>query len=161
MQIHKTKTLQTKSCPKTTPNKTDSHTPSSPSKSSAKSSLKKPSRCAPNTKFATTTSSLPLKNQTSASSSISDTHSPNKPLPLYVHFCLLKESTQSIFRDDIFDKIGNPTFWSIQPNTENNLITVRSFLWPGYLAYLFTNRNVFGGVYFGNGIKNVDLPFYI
>ncbi len=38
---------------------------------------------------------------------------------------------------------------------------MRSFLWPGYLAYLFTTRNVFGGVYFGNGIKNVDLPFYI
>jgi len=28
-------------------------------------------------------------------------------------------------------------------------------LWPGYIAYSFTNRNVFGGLYFGNGLKNV------
>ena len=77
------------------------------------------------------------------------------------NFYMSLEGTQSIFRDDIFDKIENQTFWSIQPNTESNLITARSFLWPGYLAYLSTSRNVFGGVYFGNGIKNVDLPFYI
>ena len=41
------------------------------------------------------------------------------------------------------------------------MISVRSLLWPGYLSYVFLKRNIFGGIYFGNGIKNVDLPFYI
>ena len=71
------------------------------------------------------------------------------------------ESTQSIFRSDIFDPIENISFWSIQSNTENNLISVRSLLWQGYVSYVFTKRNIFGAIYFGNGLKNADLPFYI
>jgi len=34
-------------------------------------------------------------------------------------------------------------------------------MWPGYVGYVFTQKSVFGGIYFGNGIKNVDLAFYI
>ena len=40
-------------------------------------------------------------------------------------------------------------------------VTLRSFLWPGYIAYHKANTKLFGGAYFGNGLKNVDLAFYL
>ncbi len=33
-------------------------------------------------------------------------------------------------------------------------------LWPGYVSYHRANSKIFGGLYIGNGIKNVDLPFF-
>jgi radial spoke head protein 9 len=49
----------------------------------------------------------------------------------------------------------------VQPNTKNDLTTIRNISWPGYLGYVFQERNTFGGIYYGNGIKNVDLAFYV
>lgn len=40
-------------------------------------------------------------------------------------------------------------------------MTLRSLLWPGYVGYHRTNSNIFGGAYFGTGVKNVDLPFLL
>ena len=51
--------------------------------------------------------------------------------------------------------------WSIQSDESKTQITIRSLLWMGYAAYHRTNSSIFGGVYFGDGIKNVDLPFII
>jgi hypothetical protein len=34
-------------------------------------------------------------------------------------------------------------------------------LWQGYVSYVFTKRNIFGGIYFGNGLKNADLPIIV
>lgn len=68
---------------------------------------------------------------------------------------------EAIFSFDLFDRVQNPYFWSAQVNTSQTLGTVRSFLWPGYLAYVFFNKALFGGVYYGNGIKQTELPFYV
>lgn len=77
---------------------------------------------------------------------------------------ILLETNESIFRDDIFDPIieDNPKgAWSIQTDTSGMLTTVRSLLWPGYVAYNVQSGKNFGGVYLGDGIKNKDLPFML
>lgn len=51
--------------------------------------------------------------------------------------------------------------WRLQFNTLDRLVTVRNLLWPGYSAYHRANTAIFGGSYFGNGIKNLDLPFML
>jgi radial spoke head protein 9 len=38
-------------------------------------------------------------------------------------------------------------------------ITLRSLVWTGYVGYHKANTQIFGGLYIGNGIKNVDLCF--
>lgn len=40
-----------------------------------------------------------------------------------------------------------------------NKITVRSLIWPGFIAY--NNDYTFGFAYFGDGIKNSDFEFLI
>ena len=64
-----------------------------------------------------------------------------------------KESVEAVFSFDLFDRIENPSLWSAQPNTALSWGTVRSLLWPGYLAYVSFKRPCFGGVYYGNGLK--------
>lgn len=49
----------------------------------------------------------------------------------------------------------------MQSNTRGDLATIRSLMWPGYIGYVFKEKNTFGGVYYGNGIKNSDLAFYL
>lgn len=71
------------------------------------------------------------------------------------------ESVEAVFSFELFDKIENPSFWSAQLNTTQTLGTVRSLLWPGYVSYSFLNKNAFGGVYYGNGLKQTELPFYL
>jgi radial spoke head protein 9 len=51
--------------------------------------------------------------------------------------------------------------WNILKDTSGTVAIVRNKLWPGYYAYHRINTPVFGGVYIGNGIKNLDLPFMI
>lgn len=63
------------------------------------------------------------------------------------------ESPEAVFSFEIFDKVENKTFWSVQLNTLQSLGTVRSLVWPGYISYCLFNNRVFGGVYYGNGLK--------
>lgn len=49
--------------------------------------------------------------------------------------------------------------WSIQVDSAKTVSNIRSMIWPGYFAYHKTNTTMFGGVYIGYGIKNVDIPF--
>jgi len=51
--------------------------------------------------------------------------------------------------------------WSLQIDSTKTLVNVRSLLWPGYVAYHRANTQRFGGVYIGNGIKNIDLAFML
>lgn len=51
--------------------------------------------------------------------------------------------------------------WSVHTDSSQTQVTVRSLLWPGYLTYHRANSNIFGFAYFGDGIKNSDLPFLI
>ncbi len=67
-------------------------------------------------------------------------------------------------RFDFLDPISQDSIigsWSIQTDESKTQITIRSLLWAGYVGYHRTNSNIFGGVYFGDGIKNIDLPFII
>ncbi|EPR64015.1 putative Radial spoke head protein 9 [Toxoplasma gondii GAB2-2007-GAL-DOM2] len=51
--------------------------------------------------------------------------------------------------------------WSVRYDPSSSTVTVRSLLWPGYIAYCVLNTNFFGGVYIGNGEQNLDLPFLL
>jgi len=51
--------------------------------------------------------------------------------------------------------------WSIHADSSKTQVTVRSLLWQGYLTFHRANSNIYGFCYFGNGIKNSDLPFLI
>ena len=51
--------------------------------------------------------------------------------------------------------------WSLQLNSQLSTVTVRSFKWPGYFAFHKLGTSLHGGIYLGEGTKNVDLPFMI
>ncbi len=62
---------------------------------------------------------------------------------------------------DFLEPIQNESEWSIQVDSTGRLATVRSLIWQGYVAYHHLKSSSCGGVYFGNGIKGVDVPFFI
>ena len=49
--------------------------------------------------------------------------------------------------------------WSIQTDSAKTVSNIRSLVWPGYFSYHKANTNLFGSVYIGFGIKNMDIPF--
>ena len=49
--------------------------------------------------------------------------------------------------------------WSIQTDSAKTVCNIRSLVWNGYFAYHKANTNLFGSVYIGYGIKNMDIPF--
>ena len=51
--------------------------------------------------------------------------------------------------------------WSIQKDTTGTVATLKSHLWPGLYAYHRCNTEIFGFFYFGDGIRNADLPFMV
>jgi radial spoke head protein 9 len=51
--------------------------------------------------------------------------------------------------------------WAIRQDTTVALITLRSLLWPGYIAFHVPTTPKHGGLYFGYGQKNRDLPFIL
>lgn len=51
--------------------------------------------------------------------------------------------------------------WSVQTDESKTEITIRSQVWPGYVAYHRVNSPVFGGAYLGTGLMNFDLPFIV
>ena len=65
----------------------------------------------------------------------------------------------STFLDDIIndEPLG---VWSIQKDSNGSTAVIRNHFWPGYTAYHRVGSKFFGGVYVGEGIKNVDLAFY-
>ena len=75
----------------------------------------------------------------------------------------LAEREEDIFNHEFLDsaKCDLPNgCWSIQKDPINPLtVTIRSNLWPGFYAYHRANSAIFGGVYMGDGIRNLDLPF--
>ena len=69
-----------------------------------------------------------------------------------------------IFNNNFLDSIDldQPKgVWSIQLDSQRRNVTVRNLLWPGSYAYHKLNSGIYGGVYIGDGIKNIDLPFMI
>jgi radial spoke head protein 9 len=49
--------------------------------------------------------------------------------------------------------------WNFQLDLHKETALGRSLLWPGYHFYHILNRNKFGSVYIGNGLKNLELQF--
>jgi radial spoke head protein 9 len=71
---------------------------------------------------------------------------------------------EDIFNHEFLDNVAvDPmSTWSVQKDPINpTIVTLRSRVWPGFLAYHRANTSVFGGVYFGDGIKNIDLMFML
>ena len=69
-----------------------------------------------------------------------------------------------VYNHQFLDEIQNDWpkgAWNIQKDTTGTVALIRNKLWPGYYAYHRINTPVFGGVYIGNAIKNLDLPFMI
>lgn len=51
--------------------------------------------------------------------------------------------------------------WAVRQDPSASLVTLRSLNWPGYVSYHIPGTTKFGGLYFGHGQKNRDLPFII
>jgi radial spoke head protein 9 len=51
--------------------------------------------------------------------------------------------------------------WASRQDPSVSLVTLRSLMWPGYCAYHIPGSTKFGGLYFGYGQKNQDLPFIL
>lgn len=88
----------------------------------------------------------------------------------YVHFRPVEDLRkkdkiamgQAIFDFDFLDSITDDPVrdtWSIHVDSTKTTSCIRSLVWPGYFAYHNANTDMFGGVYMGYGIKNVDIPF--
>ena len=71
---------------------------------------------------------------------------------------------EAVYSNDFLDDVSadQPNHsWSIIKDTTQTVATLRSQLWPGYYGYHRSNTPIFGSVYIGDGIKNIDLPFMI
>jgi radial spoke head protein 9 len=44
-------------------------------------------------------------------------------------------------------------------DSTKTIANLRSLIWPGYFAFHKANSKIFGGVYIGYGIKNIDIEF--
>lgn len=51
--------------------------------------------------------------------------------------------------------------WSLQFERGSGLVTLRSMLWLGFVAYHVPGSRKFGSIYVGTGEKNADLPFML
>lgn len=51
--------------------------------------------------------------------------------------------------------------WAVRQDLSTSLVTLRSLAWPGYCSYHVPGSKKFGGLYFGYGQKNRDLPFIL
>ena len=65
------------------------------------------------------------------------------------------------FLDPIVEDVPSEISWSLQYERGGSIVTVKSLLWPGYVFYHMPNTRFYGSLYFGNGIKNLDLPFML
>jgi radial spoke head protein 9 len=77
----------------------------------------------------------------------------------------LASREEDIFNHEFLDCVALDVpycSWSCTRDPINPLVaTLKSCLWPGYYAYHRANTGVYGGVYMGDGIKNIDLQFML
>lgn len=95
-----------------------------------------------------------------------------KSLASFVHFrsptsvaclrALARTDVQfySNFLDPLKDDLPKGC-WAVRQDPAVSLVTLRSLTWPGYVAYHIPGSVKFGGLYFGYGQKNRDLPFLL
>lgn len=51
--------------------------------------------------------------------------------------------------------------WAVRRDPSTQSATLRSLIWPGYVAYHAPGTDRFGGLYFGDAQKSRDLPFIL
>lgn len=51
--------------------------------------------------------------------------------------------------------------WSVRYDSLKQTAVLMSLLWPGYFFFYSNALRCYKGVYFGNGLKNIDLPFHV
>ncbi|KAK6636046.1 hypothetical protein RUM43_009698 [Polyplax serrata] len=51
--------------------------------------------------------------------------------------------------------------WTVQEQKGGRLFTLSNMYWPGFVAYHWTNTNDWGYLYYGNGRKDLDVPFML
>lgn len=71
---------------------------------------------------------------------------------------------ESVYNHDFLDSIEldfPKKAWSIVTDCTGTVATLRSQLWPGYYAFHRAYTNIYGSIYIGTGVKNLDLPFMI
>merc|ERR1711990_640289 len=95
-----------------------------------------------------------------------------KALASYVHFrpptsvaslrALARTDVQFYknFLDPVTDDLPKGC-WACRQDPSASLVTLRSLMWTGYCSYHIPGSTKFGGLYFGYGQKNRDLPFIL
>jgi radial spoke head protein 9 len=95
-----------------------------------------------------------------------------KALASYVHFrpptsvaslrALARTDVQFYknFLDPVTDDLPKGC-WACRQDPSVSLVTLRSLMWTGYCSYHIPGSTKFGGLYFGYGQKNRDLPFIL
>ena len=74
------------------------------------------------------------------------------------------EADNVVFSNDFLDDLSEDEpkgVWSIQTDSEKRSVNCRNLLWPGYLGFHRLESGIFGSMYIGNGIKNIDVGFMI
>lgn len=74
------------------------------------------------------------------------------------------ERLEAVYTDCFLDPVAKDKpnqCWSIIKDATESVSTLRSQLWPGYYGYHRCNTAIYGSVYIGDGIKNIDLPFML
>eukprot|EP00163_Fabomonas_tropica_P016607 TRINITY_DN2971_c0_g1_i3.p2 TRINITY_DN2971_c0_g1~~TRINITY_DN2971_c0_g1_i3.p2 ORF type:complete len:205 (+),score=71.36 TRINITY_DN2971_c0_g1_i3:295-909(+) len=93
-------------------------------------------------------------------------------LSFYLHFRpprvvpkkTLLEKSRLNMAIDFLDRIDEDVpagSWSIQYDGTGTTASVRSLLWPGYIAYHCPGSRRFGAIYNGNGVRNADIGFML
>lgn len=67
---------------------------------------------------------------------------------------------QPDFLDDVCSDLPSGT-WSIQKDSTGRCAVIRNNVWAGYTAYHTAETCDFGGVYVGDGLKNLDFVFQL
>mmetsp|Transcript_4607 Transcript_4607/g.9075 ORF Transcript_4607/g.9075 Transcript_4607/m.9075 type:complete len:310 (-) Transcript_4607:346-1275(-) len=65
---------------------------------------------------------------------------------------------------DFLDSVAGDTpkgSWSLKHDSPNNMIVLRSLLYPGYIHFNMVDSPLFGSAYVGTGLKNFNLAFML
>ena len=76
----------------------------------------------------------------------------------------LLESAQAPFVTNFLENVSHDKpngCWSLQNDDRNESVILRSLTWPGYQFYHKINTKKFGGIYIGDGLKNLEVQFIV
>ena len=74
------------------------------------------------------------------------------------------EDEKAIYEEKILDALEQDRpkgVWNINSTIDESAVIVRNLYWPGAIGFHKIDSTEFGYCYFGDGIKNHDLPFLI